>query len=163
MIEFEGNLSVECKKFVLKKMRKLIGTIAAIVSLILMVLLVAFGFYIGNEFLIKFSILFSVFMVPVFPLMLAFAVTTKKDQLIFLPIKIYIDIEDETIGVVSAKFKDEHATSSVKQIIDHDKWYEVLYFFGEAHTVKTVIQKDLITKGTIEEFEKLFEDKIVSA
>ena len=77
-------------------------------------------------------------------------------------IKIYIDIEDETIGVVGEKFKDEHDISSVIQIVDHGEWYDVKYAFGEVKNVQTVIQKNLLTKGTIEEFEQIFEDKVVS-
>ena len=51
----------------------------------------------------------------------------------------------------------------VKQIVDLGKWYDVKFFYGEIRHVQIVIQKNLITQGTIEAFEQLFEDKIVPA
>ena len=163
MLEFEGTLSFKCRKYILKKIRKLIETITSIVASIFMIALFAFGFVIGSDFLIKFSILFGIFAIFLFPVALGFAATTQKDQRGFMPVKIYIDLVSETIVVVSEKFKDEHAISCVKQIADCGEWYDVEYFFGEIKNVESVIQKDLITEGTIEEFEKLFSDKIVPA
>ena len=163
MIEFEGILSDNCRKYIVNRLRKSVGIITAIVTIFFMVLLFIFGFVIGSKFLIAFSIPFGIIMVAVFPISIAFAITTKKDQQEILPARIYLDIEDETIGAENGKYNDEHAIASVKQIVDLGEWYDVKFSFGEQRHIEIVIQKDLITEGTIEEFEQLFEDKIVLA
>ena len=58
--------------------------------------------------------------------------------------------------------KSEREFSSIKKIIDYGEWYKIA-FSHEKQDDSFVMQKNLITHGTIEEFEQLFKDKIVPA
>ena len=52
------------------------------------------------------------------------------------------------------------SVSEVIKVIDYGEWYCV--FFNSRHVVTDYIcQKDLIVKGSIEEFEQVFEGKII--
>ncbi len=50
--------------------------------------------------------------------------------------------------------------SDVKKVYDKGDWYEFNCFFPHRN-INLLCQKDWIKQGTIEEFEKLFEDKLV--
>ena len=47
----------------------------------------------------------------------------------------------------------------VKTILDYGDWYYIIFKFGDMSN-SWICQKDLIVKGTNEEFEKIFEGKI---
>lgn len=46
----------------------------------------------------------------------------------------------------------------IQSIEDHGEWYNFIF---KRRTKFIAAQKDLITKGTIEEFEKIFEEVLV--
>ena len=48
---------------------------------------------------------------------------------------------------------------SVDTVIDYGDWYHLLFNFEDRDTY-FVCQKNLLTKGTLEEFEALFDGKI---
>ena len=50
--------------------------------------------------------------------------------------------------------------SDVKVVVDWGEWYDIIFYFPYK-SVGFICQKDLIVEGTIEEFEKLFEGKII--
>ena len=50
--------------------------------------------------------------------------------------------------------------NSVKEILDYGEWYYFIFNY-EDRDPYFVCQKDLLTQGTLEEFEALFEGKIV--
>lgn len=52
------------------------------------------------------------------------------------------------------------SVNSVKRVLDVGEWYYIIFKFGDIST-SWVCQKDLLTKGTIEDFENLFENKLV--
>lgn len=47
--------------------------------------------------------------------------------------------------------------SKVAKVIDMGGWYHIIFHYGQSYFI---CQKNLIVKGTIKEFEKLFEGKI---
>ena len=49
--------------------------------------------------------------------------------------------------------------SSICQIVDYGEWYYLVFDYGDKD-LYFVCQKDLLTGGTIEEFENIFEGKI---
>lgn|GEM_PF-2504130 len=58
--------------------------------------------------------------------------------------------------------------SDVRKVIDYGEWYEIVfygrkngYYADEKNLLYCICQKDLIVTGTIEDFEKLFEGKII--
>ena len=52
------------------------------------------------------------------------------------------------------------SVSRVKRVIDCGEWYYIIFKFGDIGN-SWVCQKDLLIQGTIEDFEKLFEGKII--
>lgn len=79
-----------------------------------------------------------------------------------VPEKIIIDSKQsiiETSGITKYCYKSVNF-DEIKEILDLEKFYE-FKFYGLAGSRFFICQKDLIIEGTIEEFEKLFEDKIV--
>lgn len=48
----------------------------------------------------------------------------------------------------------------VKKVIDYGEWYHIVFYWPHK-CWSYLCQKDLITEGTIEEFEEYFKDKLV--
>ena len=154
MIEFKGEISEECRKYAVKYGMLIVFAGSGAVSLlfILAILIIAI--------VLKFWILLiSIVPFVYMPLLFPIAFSTKKEQETFIPTRIYIDIEDETIGVECKRHSSERGFDVIKKIVDHGNWYTVDFYLGHKDTAY-IIQKDLIKQGTIEEFEALFADKI---
>lgn len=77
---------------------------------------------------------------------------------LYVPKKIFIDAD--TIRMESEKTVAVKSVVNVKKIIDVGEWYQILFYFPHKN-MYFVCQKNLITKGTIQQFEQLFKDKIV--
>lgn len=156
MIIFKGDLSKECRGFFAKKYSKLQFFSSIIPSIFV-------SFVAGVLAALVHPLIFiTVLWFLAWPFVLAGISYFKKSIERIIPREIYIDIEDETIGIISDSFRNEHATSSVKQILDYAQFYDITFYLGDKD-VSAVIQKDLIVEGTIAEFENLFSDKIVPA
>ena len=152
MIEFSGKLTGNAKEYLLKKQ-------VAVETLVCLIVFVLFGIptiIVG----IYASVYAFAFFIPL-ALMLIFAMKkpSEKDQKIFMPTRIYIDLEEETIVHECEKMERFHMISDVKKVVDFGEWYHI-FFVYESRDLYFVCQKDLLTKGTIEEFEALFEEKI---
>lgn len=79
-----------------------------------------------------------------------------------IPENIIIDSKQsiiETSGITEYCYKSVNF-DEIKEILDLETFYEIK-FYGHAGSMFFICQKDLIVEGTIEEFEQLFEDKIV--
>ena len=48
----------------------------------------------------------------------------------------------------------------IETVVDYGEWYQIYFNIGFRNNYM-ICQKDLIVKGTLEEYEKLFGDKIV--
>ena len=83
---------------------------------------------------------------------------SKKQRASIIPKRIYT--EEDTIVCVADKYVEYRLLSDVKQVRDFGEFYEIIFPFGKI-SEKYICQKDLLTIGTIEDFEKLFEGKIV--
>ncbi len=86
-----------------------------------------------------------------------FFLPTKKDLRAFIPKRVYI--QDEHITVINDKQGQVNKLEDVKKVIDYGEFYELTFPFGKSDK-KFICQKSLLTKGALEEFESLFEDKI---
>ena len=58
------------------------------------------------------------------------------------------------------QFHDIKSIDRVKSVIDYGEWYQI-EFRLPGNSQRFICQKDLITQGTIEDFENLFADKII--
>ena len=156
MIVFKGALCKTCEKFLARKYSKLQFLSSIIPASLVSVLFVILAF--ATYPLMALGTLWFMG----WPFILARLSLSKKEIEKIAPKEIYINVEDETIGVVSKVSRREHSISAVKQIIDYGEWYDIVFYMGDKD-ISAVIQKDLIVNGTIEEFEQLFKDKIVPA
>jgi len=154
MIEFEGLPSGELRKYVLKQNKKLawaccaIGGIPLLGVLIYLILklrhpIVLLGFLGIALWILLFSLL---------PL--------KKDIPKLFATKLTV-LEDGTIITCTYYQILTSATNYVKRVIDVGNGYVFIFKFRHRTPPFFHCQKDQITKGTIEQFEELFKDKIV--
>ena len=153
MIKFQGELSQSCKKFLLKKQVNAQFKASLITAIIfgIIILLIA----IPNRLKVL------IFLIPlVIFVFLSLIPPSKKNQKSFVPICIYVDLEEEAIVHECEKMQRSHPIESVKSIIDYGEWYYFEFEFGN-RDLYYVCQKNLITNGSLEEFEKMFEGKIV--
>ena len=75
-----------------------------------------------------------------------------------IPKKIVTD--NDYIISIADKYSDSRNINDVKLVRDFGEFYEIIFPFGKI-SEKFICQKNLLVKGTIEEFEALFGDKIV--
>lgn len=152
MIEFSGELTGKTKEYLLKKQVAMQTKVAIIIGILFGVPTILVSIFV--------SVYALIFFVPL-AIVLVFSIKkpSEKDQKTFMPKRIYIDINEETIVNECEKMERFHMISDVKEVIDYGEWYHI-FFVYESRDLYFVCQKDLLTKGTIEEFEALFEGKI---
>lgn len=158
MIEFEGNIDQQEQDFIVEAHRKLVIGYAAIACAIPVVGLVIFTAFNPNVFTITVSILLVCFYVGV----LLFAKYTKNREGIaekYFPKK--VTIEDTYIAYETSANNMEFDISKIKQVVDYGEFYYVVFYTGMLFVIGAMCQKNLLTKGTLEEFETLFEDRLV--
>lgn len=151
MIEFRGEMSEDCRHYILNKEKK-IGVIATGI--------VATLFCIPTIILaIMWDWIFSIFiLVLVFAVVLAWVAPNKKTYPLIIPYKLMID--NGVIKVDGEKFHYSRTVNQVKKLIDMGGWYHI-YFYYRYRSLRFVCQKDLIKENTLEEFEDLFKEKLV--
>ncbi len=151
MIKFQGEISQECKKWFLNREFVCCLLVGLNTTVVCGVGIVLFAIY-WNLLALWFFVL---------PILLTFALCFQcvcKYILKILPT--VITIEDGYIEVKNESESTWRNLDYVKNIIDCGGWYIFTFYFP--HKARWFIcQKNLIVDGTIEEFEELFEDKIV--
>ena len=145
MIIFEGSISGQCLKNCNKKLRIecLWGfSFACFVSALIWYLI----FGLTLDILIPIALFFSAFLICYFIV----PMINKKT------FKITIDIDEQTV-IYNAINRDEQffVFDDIKSIYDYGEYYHI--WQGDLF----LCQKNLLTEGSIEEFEKIFEDKII--
>ena len=83
---------------------------------------------------------------------------SKKGKKSIIPKRIYTD--EDSIVCVSEKYTEHRLLSDVKQVRDYGEFYEIIFPFGKISS-NFICQKNLLTIGTVDEFEKLFDGKIL--
>ena len=150
MIEFRGEMSGRCKKYTLRRASR-IGLIAGIISAIVF----------GIPLVVCIFTIHWVFVLSI-PVLVMFALLAgmppdKKNHCLIIPSSIIINPETNTLISKSNKFYDERSIDEITHIIDYGEWYNIFFRKRNEHFV---CQKDLIFKGSLEDFETLFEGKI---
>ncbi|MBE6542805.1 MAG: hypothetical protein E7675_00240 [Ruminococcaceae bacterium] len=157
VFEFTGELSTKVKKRICnihKITTLIILTISTPISLLIS--LPVIGLLMENG--TKIALIVTALSYPVLMIMLALIYPTKYEYPEIFPKIIYIT-DDGYIVSRCEKAKREDSIDGVKNVKDYGEWYEI-NFSGVKHKGFFVCQKDLLTKGSIEEFEKLFEGRI---
>ena len=179
VIEFCGVLSDRYKKYYLKKNLKIlrvsisIGLAIVIVPIAILCIVLA-PLYIT---LIVITGLTTIFLVALITISKSKSLADEMAKI--LPVKVIIENGEiaalnheqmsqlgcdlngiESLNVDGYYITDIKPISEVVKVVDFGEWYCV--FFSSRHLVTHyVCQKNLIVKGTIEDFEKLFKGKIV--
>jgi len=154
MIEFNGYISGKAKKHYESKVRAL--GIKIIVLTLLTLLPTAVFFTVQLD---KISILGYYFLLCVILLFAVLIPKPKKERNKQLPKKIFV--ENDCIICMADAYTESKFIEDVKEVIEYDEFYDIIFSFGNLSD-KYVCQKSLLTKGTIEEFEALFEGKITN-
>ena len=153
MIEFNGEITGNCKKYMLKRSSRL-GVIAALIVAVLFEIPAIILLSIMLDWI--FIITLPVLCLFVF---LAGATPDPKTHSSILPTKVSITTTNEIISE-SESFHYTRSIEDVKEVVDFGEWYHI-FFYPECKNGHFVCQKDLLTKGSIEEFEKIFEGKVI--
>ncbi|MBR2985874.1 MAG: hypothetical protein IKC58_04690 [Clostridia bacterium] len=153
MIEFNGMPSGEFAEYVVKNHRKA-GLRLSIIPTIIMCAIV-----IVIALVIKQPVVLIGLLLPIMLVILLASQPFEKDvpKLFATQITISEDGEMFALGYFEKHYR---AVSSVETVIDIGSGY-IIEFEYEVRNPFFLCQKDLIVKGSIEQFEELFKDKIV--
>lgn len=151
MIEFYGELSEDCKKYMLKRDAKVAFYVGLVVAIIFIIPIIILAILWDWIFVIALPVLVA------FPFLAAVR-PSKKNLGIIFPNK--ITINEDVMTSESDKFSLKRLISQVKMVVDMGDWYDIKFFYPYRN-LRFVCQKNLLVQGTIEEFEKLFEDKLI--
>ena len=153
MIVFEGNVGKACETFVCKRERIFIAKVWSFVSILFAIPTVIIA--------INWEMIVLLFLVALalFPLgtLLPLSKKTKETML-----STKIQIGEEIMSCEGKRFKFEYYTKDVKQVTDYGDFYMMDFYYPNRNSY-FACQKDLITEGSIEDFEKLFSEKLVKA
>lgn len=158
MIEFNGEVSDTIRKKVIKKRDKFIGYIFTSIALIGYLILLLFVLFMGWD---NFFIELLIFISLIFILGCLIIFITPPKNLFRFKWHYSIKIEGEIITLNNNLLQNNTKTialKKVKKVVDENEFYSIIY---QDYSNCLICQKSLLTKGTIEEFEKLFEGKII--
>ena len=153
MIVFDGLISGSAEKYFFKKLHYYSCLAFYIGMLVFLPLFIVAGILIKSWILIGFYLL-TILVVPVF-LSLP---KSKKEKKLILPQKIVV--QNDTILCITEKNTEKKYIGTVKKVNKFDDFYEVVFPIGNV-SEKFICQKSLLVKGTIEDFEKIFTNKII--
>ena len=151
MIEFQGELSAECKKYILKREACISLISASIVATVICIAIVVAIFMIHWIFVIA---------VPVLIVFVALSAVRPSPKYYSRIIPKHITIENDEILSEGEKFCYKRTVTQVKKVLDMDGWYYILFYYPYRNS-RFICQKDLLTMGSFNDFEKLFEGKII--
>lgn len=149
MIVFNGYISGKAEKYYFKKTRILGQRLLLFAAIMISPWVIWWSIKTHNWFvLVGYSLIFLV--IP----LLAIIPPSKKSKKELTPKKIFI--EDGYIICVADRFTESRLIADVKQVNEYDEFYEITFPFGKVSD-KFICQKSLLSEGTLEEFERIFE------
>ena len=151
MIVFEGQISGKCKEGVLRKGAKNSFIGGLITSILFAIPTVVLALKIDLIILLFFLVI-----IP-FPFLAAIPPKEKYYPMIF-PSKVTIDTKTGRMTTQSSQFYAESSIGEVVKVSDEGEWYLI---YVKSKEGRFICQKDLLTNGTLDEFEKKFKDKLV--
>lgn len=161
MVEFFGKIDNNIQAKTITKRGRFLGVLGIIVLLVIMIPYLIVWFVDDgstNYELIITTISFGLAVI----LGLIICIPTSRRDLRFVW-DYYIKFEDGIITQISNHqngVTQHYKMSKVKKVVDYGRYYYIfLYRLDPSKGI--VCQKDLLINGTIEEFEKLFEGKII--
>ena len=144
MIEFKGKISGKTLKFQAKRYKIALSISFLIAALFICVLYRAYSMF-----------------VPVGFIILVLLLCPSKAFVFLTPKRVYIDLEDRTIVSVNSESSEVfRMIDDIVEVKDYGEFY-TFKFNSQRAFITFIAQKDLITHGTIEEFEEIFEEVMV--
>ena len=152
MIVFKGKLSENGRKLALHDTKILKMLIGIITPIPIAALIIYVGICVNH---IYFYFLLICVVMEIF---WGLDKLTDEQKDYIMPIKVEIDDEH----VIKEKTKDykTYRVDEVKRVEDYGDFYRIIFYFPHCDRF-CICQKDLITQGTIEEFEEMFAGYIV--
>ena len=159
MIEFKGELSEQCKEVFFRRYKIALFIILNVTWIIIDIPLIVIGIL-----SIRYSYIWFIFAGLCCLIVMLNAVPSLNPQE-----KKYAENLPKRITIAEGKIVKDGCGDKcyivrdmrfVKKIIDEGKWYQIIFYFPYKVS-DCICQKDLITQGSIEEFEKIFEGLIV--
>lgn len=152
MIIFDGYLSGSAEKWLHKKNKEFGRNVFLVAVLLFLPIILFFGIETQKWIIIVlYSLLFVI--VP----LLSIIPQSKKERKMVTPYKIIID--ETTLTCKASKFEEIKYIQDVKVVKDHGDFYEIIFPFGKVSN-NFICQKNLLSKGSLKEFEVLFKTKI---
>lgn len=156
MIEFNGKLSDECFKFSFRKRNIASG---------LMILILNSALFLS---VFTLAIIFKnwQYAIPLLGMLIlitigAFVVPYKRVEVLNFSKTIIVENDAIFFTVFGGKSDlDKRSIDKVKKVVDYGKWY-IIYFKRGDDTSSLVCEKNLIIKGTLQEFEEIFRTKLL--
>ena len=153
MIEFTGVISGNAEKYFWARARRL-GLKIILVSELLVLAPIIFYMIIKSNWLTASVAVIGGCIIPLF----VFIPKSKKEKMLLLPKRIYTD--GESIVCVGENYSESKLIGDETLVRDFGDFYELVYPFGKVSD-KFICQKNLLSQGSLEDFEALFEGKIV--
>ena len=158
MIEFSGIISESCNIDRRNKVNKKIILPIMLCFIGLVVITVILGLLHNKDFMYA---LISTIFIGIVAVPLALLLSKKRHEKLKKPtIDTKITIEEGKIFFHNLICDRTKPISKVRKVLDMGEWYYVIFKYGDISN-SWICQKNLLTKGTLEEFEKLFEEKVV--
>ena len=153
MIEFNGYISGNAEKQFVKSEFLMLLTAFWFFPIGLLVLSIAYAINTGFWLIAQIFIGEHIFI----PIAIVI-VLSKRGRKKMLTKKVII--HDGLITAITDQQPVTQNISDVKQVNEYADYYKINFRFGRICNI-FICQKDLITKGTLEEFDELFADKLV--
>ena len=154
MIVFRGAMSSECKKYIIKDSRRA-SFIAGTITSVLFAVPVVFAAIYWELFALSF-----LFLLAAFPWLCA-VTPTKETLSIIIPWEVAIDAQENRLLWESSKLQFvKSIEEDVRDVTDMGDCYVIRFCFS-ARCIHVVCEKRLLCEGTLEAFEKVFEDNLI--
>lgn len=153
MIEFRGYIAGAAEKHFRKKSQTLVQNSLLIGMVVFLPIIIFIAIR------IRYALLLIAYcgMFAIIPLLVRIP-QSKKERRSYTPKKIVID--GKNIVCVADKYTETKRINDVKMVLDFGEFYEVVFPFGKM-SEKFICQKDLLIKGSLGEFEKIFKGRII--
>lgn len=160
MFEFKGTISPEVEKHVWKQ-EILLGVFLLYIGTTLflpIIVLISIGLKEAFECEMWEVILPYCSLYVIIPL-ISLIPRSKKDKKQYSIQNVFSD--GEYVVAIQGNGEEEYKhIADVKSCVDYGEFYQLLFPIGKI-SYSFICQKNLLTKGTLEEFESLFEGKII--
>jgi len=162
MIEFNGKISKKCQNYICKQeaVPGLIGCLIGVILVLLPATVIASIYFSQMRIMV---IVCGILLSAVILFFGYYSPFMKGTLPLITPIRIVIT-NDGGITSYGENFELANSVADATIVVDYGEWYHISFTRNTKIGLgngRFVCQKDLLTQGSIDQFEKLFEGKIV--